>query len=286
MRSMYATPRRPRLRLVQSHTMDDESLITRWITHLQARGLAERTVKIRAYYVRRTADHKPLREITLDDLEQILATSDYAAETKKSIRASWRDFFAWAYRQGHLPDDPAYELAPIRIPVTVPHLAPDDEIARSLINAPARERAMILLGRLACLRLTEITTLHSDDWRGDWLHITGKGDKQRRVFVVPELAAALRAQLEEVGPGGYFFPGLSGPHMHPQSVCKLIRAWCGHNPHSLRHAGATAAYRSTRDLRAVQLMLGHSSMAVTQRYLHCHDDSLQAVALGATLRAA
>ena len=141
---------------------------------------------------------------------------------------------------------------------------------------------MLQLARLGCLRLTELTTLlHTDDRTGAWLTITGKGSKQRRIALHPDLAATL-TELERRQGAGWYFPGTRG-HLHPQSVHKIIVRACGHNPHSLRHAGATAAYRATRDLRAVQAMLGHASMAVTQRYLHVDEDGLRAVALGAGL---
>lgn len=58
----------------------------------------------------------------------------------------------------------------------------------------------------------------------------------------------------------------------------MITRHLGVNPHSLRHAGATAAYRATRDLRAVQMLLGHSSLATTQRYLHPSLDDVRRAA--------
>lgn len=87
------------------------------------------------------------------------------------------------------------------------------------------------------------------------------------------------------GPGRYYFPGRFGGALHPMSVNKIITRHTGWNPHSLRHAGATAAYNSTRDMRAVQLMLGHASLATTQRYLHVDEDGMHAAALGTSLQA-
>jgi site-specific recombinase XerC len=135
---------------------------------------------------------------------------------------------------------------------------------------------MILLARYACLRLTELSTLHTNAREGDLLRIVGKGRKERMVGVNEPLRFALNALEREQGQG-YYFPGQVGhntlPHLHPQSVCKIIKRVTGWNPHSLRHAGATAAYRATNDLRGVQDMLGHASLATTQRYLHLDDAS-------------
>jgi integrase len=177
--------------------------------------------------------------------------------------------------------DPAFYLETIRIPVTIARLAPDDAIQAALITATIEQRAMVLLGRLACLRLTELTTLRLRDRQGDALRITGKGDKQRLVFINDQLDDILvLREREVVGVSDYYFPGRYGGHMHPQSVNKIITRVTGWNPHSLRHAGATAAYRATRDIRAVQELLGHSSIAVTQRYLHLDELSMRAASAG------
>lgn len=142
---------------------------------------------------------------------------------------------------------------------------------------------MIMLARYACLRLTELTTLHTSAREGDMLRIRGKGDKERLVGINDDVAAALNI-LERQQGRGYYFPGLAGPHMHSQSVHKIIYRVTGCNPHSLRHAGATAAYNETRDVRAVQDMLGHSSLATTQRYLHLDMDARRRVAAATVIR--
>lgn len=130
----------------------------------------------------------------------------------------------------------------------------------------------LLLGRLAGLRLTELTTLHTDARDGEWLTVIGKGSKQRRVPIVSELAAALDA-IEPAG-GGYYFPGARGGHMHPMSVNKIIMRETGINPHALRHAAGTAVYAATKDLRATQAFLGHSTPSTTAIYVHVDESTL------------
>lgn len=153
-----------------------------------------------------------------------------------------------------------------------------NEGGRSLSRgATSRDRALVMLGRYACLRLNEITTLHMRNRDGDRLIIRGKGDKERIVYANEPLLFALR-RLEQDEPSGYYFPGETDGHLHPQSVHKIIKRITGWNPHALRHAGATAAYRATGDLRAVQDMLGHASLATTQRYLHLDDEARRRVA--------
>lgn len=90
--------------------------------------------------------------------------------------------------------------------------------------------------------------------------------------------------LEESQPFGRYFPGATNGHLHPQSVHKIIKRLTGWNPHSLRHAGATAAYRGTRNLRAVQEMLGHASLATTERYLHITSTERRDAALATVIQ--
>lgn len=258
-------------------------MIKSYTAHLQSAGLAHGTVKQRLAHIRalRRRYGNPLT-LTTQDLEGALATMrelGHAAETRKSARASYRSFYKWATACGIMGEDPAAPLRPIRIPVTVPRVAPDGDLQYALITATDHETAMIMLARFACLRLSELASLHTRHREGDRLRITGKGDKQRIVYLNDEVLHAL-LDLERTQGSGYYFPGRFGGYMHPAAVNKIITRKTGWNPHSLRHAGATAAYKATRDLRSVQLMLGHASMATTQRYLHPDDEALRAAAAG------
>jgi site-specific recombinase XerD len=236
------------------------------------------TIGLRMRHVRDLAHRVELDRATEHELHEILADRRrLAANTRKSMLASWRVFFGWAMRRGIRADDPTLELGSIRVPVRVPRIAPDADVQRALDSASPRDRAMVLLARYAGLRLSEITRLHTDAREGDMLRILGKGDKERMVGVNEPLMFALHA-LERTQGNGYYFPGLAAEHLHPMSVNKIITRVTGWNPHSLRHACATAAYNATRDLRAVQEMLGHASLATTQRYLHLDIQSRRAIA--------
>ena len=238
---------------------------------------AEGTVRLRMRHLRELATAIDLGAAGQADVERWLFWHrDDAPETRKSMLSSARLFYRWAFKRGHVSTDPTLDIEGVRVPVSVPRVASDDAILHALSVATAAQRAMILLARYACLRLTELTTLPTSAREGDLLRVRGKGGKERMVGVNDDLMATLHA-IEEPGLR-YYFPGLRGPHMHPQSVHKIIHRLTGFNPHALRHAGATAAYNATRDLRAVQEMLGHSSLATTQRYLHLDPDALRRVA--------
>lgn len=244
-----------------------------------AAGKSERTIKLylsRLEELRRS--HRRLLDVTTDDLEHFLGRRRHLApETRKTYRSAFRSFYTWAVKRKLLTYSPADALDPIRIPRPAPKIADDQEVQASLISATLQEQGMVLLARYGCLRLTELTQIHTKDRQGDLLRVHGKGDKIRYVPINRGLMHVLLALEREQGPG-YYFPGRYGGHMHTSSVGKIITRVTGTNPHSLRHAGATAAYRATRDLRAVQELLGHASLATTERYLHTGLDEIRAAA--------
>lgn len=110
---------------------------------------------------------------------------------------------------------------------------------------------------------------------GPQLLIHGKGGKQRIVPISDTLAAAIRAQAPA---GGWLFPNGEGSHLTAEWVGELVRGvlppdW---TMHTLRHRFSSRAYRGTRNLRAVQVLLGHESIATTERYTAVDDDELRA----------
>jgi len=274
-----------RSEIVALHQFKGDKMLHFYTNAMIAAGLAESTIKLRIHHIRRfQRDNPDLLSATGVDVQAHLARiKDHSAETRKSVRSSLCKFYRWALRNEHISKDPTIHLDPIRIPRLIPRLAPDDQIQLSLISATESETGMILLGRLACLRLTELSTLHMKHREHDLLRVTGKGNKQRMVPIHQDLMPVLLRLERELG-GGYYFPGRYGSHLHPQSVNKIMTRRTGWNPHSLRHAGATAAYRATHDLRAVQELLGHASLATTQRYLHVGLDEVRAAAAGTSMR--
>lgn len=254
----------------------------RW---LRASSRSDATIRLRMRYVRALHADVHVLDVTRDDLEALLAARRHLApETRKSMVASWRLFYGWALDRGLISDDPTRRLDSVRVPARVPRIAPDAAVRDGIRGASTRDRAMILLARYACLRLSEVARAHTRDRDGDRLRVLGKGGKERLVHLNEPLLFTLRALEREQG-DGYYLPGASGGHMHPMSVNKVITRLTGCNPHSLRHAGATAAYRATGDLRSVQAMLGHASMATTQRYLHLNEDAMRRVAAATEIAA-
>lgn len=260
--------------------------LQRFETWLLSSDRGQGTIGLRMRHVRALAARVDLTTATAEDLEEVMAARRHLSpETRKSELASWRVFYGWACKRGIRADDPTADIRSIRVPVRVPRIAPDGDVAAALAGSSPRDRALVLLARYACLRLSELTTLRTTDREGERLRIRGKGDKERIVYANEPLRFALHA-LERSQGAGYYFPGATDGHLHPMSVNKIITRLTGWNPHALRHAGATAAYNATGDLRAVQAMLGHASLATTQRYLHLDDAAQRRIAAATVLQLA
>lgn len=207
----------------------------------------------------------------------------WSVETRRSYRNTAVSFFGWAHRAGHLPTDPAADLPVMRAAAPAPRPAPDAAWSAAIAGANPRVRLMLRLAAEAGLRRAEIARVHRRDLTrgpaGAELLVHGKGGKLRVVPIGDDLAGAI------AGAGGYLFSGDDDGHLSPRYVGKLMAGalpdhWTAH---TLRHRFATRVYRGSRNLRAVQVLLGHSSVATTERYTAVDDDEVRAAAMAALM---
>lgn len=257
-----------------------------YLSYLAAAGTSRDTIRVRRHYLSRFARaHADVdwRQLGDDELVTWLARPAWAAETRKSARASLRGFYRWAYDHGHVESDPGSRLPAVTVPAGVPRPAPDEVVGAALERADNRGRVMVLLAAEAGLRRAEIAHSHTS-WRfGSSLHVHGKGGKVRTVPLSRRLAAEL-SRLEAEQGDGYYFPGNVDGHLSPGHVGKLLARllgsrpgaeWRGWSAHTLRHRFASRAYAGERDILAVQRLLGHSKPETTTRYTLVEDDSLR-----------
>lgn len=232
--------------------------------------------------------------VTVDDLMAWFgANPHWAPEYRRSLRSGLRGFFGWAHKRGRLSCDPAAELPPFVSGVTAPRPADESAYREALSHADLRLTLILRLAAEAGLRRAEVAQVHTRDLShgpdGAQLLIHGKGRKERVVPIPDDLAALISLGAEGHTPGapstGWLFPSRKGGHLIPKSVGVLCRdalpgIWSMHN---LRHRFATRAYRGSRDIRAVQELLGHSSVATTQRYTAVDDNAMRAAMMAAKL---
>jgi len=155
-----------------------------------------------------------------------------------------------------------------------------------------RDAAVFALLYGCGLRLSEALSLTRGDVAGNaamqQLTVTGKGNKQRVVPVLPAVAAAIADYLAACPLGGGaetpLFRGARGGRLHPRLVqlaMQRLRPRLGlpetATPHALRHSFATHLLAGGGDLRAIQELLGHASLSTTQRYTDVDSSALLAV---------
>ena len=255
-----------------------------WVAWLRAAGRPPSTCALRRYHLRRLANEqpKPLARITGRDLVTWAASHDWSRETRRSYRSSLRSFFGWALDVGLRPDDPSRALGVVRPTEPRPHPTTRTVIDQALTRAAPRERLAIRLAAEAGLRRGEVVLIHHrdvvEDLLGWSLIVHGKGGKERTIPLETGLAVAVRDAC--TAGGGYAFPGQIDGHLSAHALGTLVSRLLpeGVTMHSLRHTFATTCYRATGDLLAVQQLLGHSSVATTQRYVLLDPGRLRAVA--------
>lgn len=250
-----------------------------WSKYLKATGAPDTTIRIRTYHVGRVANELTggPEALTLEQLVEWLSGKDWAPNTRRSYRASLRSFYAWAMATGRVPSSPAHQLPSVKIPRGRPRPTPEQVFRDALATADARVGLAIRLGGQCGLRRGEIARAAREDVEADligWsIRVAGKGGHVRLVPLPDDLATLILAR-----PAGYLFPSPSGGHLTPGHLGVIVTRALpeGFTTHTLRHRCATVAYASTRDLRAVQELLGHAKPETTAIYTAVPDDAVRA----------
>jgi integrase/recombinase XerC len=266
----------------------------RYLTHLKTeRRLAAHTL---AAYSRdgrmlesMAAGRSP-HELAATDIRRFVATLHSKGQSPRSlarILSSWRGFFDWLVRRHEAQANPCAGVRAPKAPRNLPQtLSPDDAVRFVSVEDPGpwgiRDRALFELAYSSGLRVSELTGLDLEavDFNTAEARILGKGSKTRIVPVGEHAIVALRrwidvrSALGKVDPHALFV-GKSGRRLSPREVQRRIKRWAtlagldvDAHPHMLRHSFASHVLQSSGDLRAVQEMLGHASIASTQVYTH------------------
>ena len=252
------------------------SAFPEYVSWLRAGGLSEGTIHLRVHHLTRFSRHYDLATATTEDVIGWLENPTWKAATRMSARSSLRSYYKWALEADVLTVDPTAKTRSVKAPPRAIKEAPEDALTVALASVGERDRLAIMLAAYAGLRRAEIANLHADDIGERMLTITGKGNRTRRVPIREQLAGPLRAARDR---GGYVFRGADGwsPVTADAMGRRIARAlpdkW---SAHSLRHYYAGHVYRASHDIRSVQKLLGHSSIATTEIYTMVNDDDLHA----------
>lgn len=274
-----------------------DPLVAEYLGDLQRRG---RSVHTQAAYARDLEQALQLlfgrlgRELSLADwrfenIRDIMyawAAQNLSASTLQRKRAVLSDFSKFLKRTERLDSNPVALLDPPRVKKPLPHVFTEKSLADVLDNLGSgwpniRDRALLELLYGGGLRISEALTLEPADLdlkRGT-VRVLGKGNKER---VAPLSRAAVNALIEYIEARAEQFPSFAatplwlsdrGLPLTRFRAAKIVKhrlgAWMPEaSPHKLRHSFATHLLAHGAELRAVQELLGHESVATTERYTH------------------
>lgn len=264
--------------------------VSLWISFQKAANLSPRTIKDRADTIRFLEEWtgKSALETTTRDIVRFMAR-DVAPATRSTYATIFRVFFRWCVEQGLLEKSPM-DGAPVpRRPKYAPRPLENVQLSRVLEKANRkRTRAMVLLAALAGLRVHEIAKIRGEDFdlERQTVAVVGKGNKRAVVPLHPILVELCKTMPNY----GYWFPSyadstqpITGKAVGSAISSAMQRAGVAGTAHQLRHWYGTALLEAGSDLRTVQELMRHESLATTQIYTRVTSerrrDAIQALQL-------
>jgi integrase/recombinase XerC len=250
-----------------------------------------------------TLDMKALGALEVRDFRAFLAERMGKNISKRSnarALSMMRCFYRYLERREGLENKAITAVKAARITPSLPRPLTED-YARALINLPDmspanpenesikwRDMALFTLLYGAGLRISEALALNMEHLSAkDHLIVQGKGNKQRLVPLLPLVQESLQSYINmrpACEPDAPVFLGARGGRLHPRVVQKQMEQWRQAlgipdtaTPHALRHSFATHLLAGGADLRTLQELLGHTSLASTQRYTKVEASTLLAV---------
>jgi integrase/recombinase XerD len=212
--------------------------------------------------------------------------------TASRLLSTLKRFYRWTQRQGYVRSDPAAQVEAPKPSRPLPKVLSEGEVERLLaapdVNTPLglRDKAMLETVYASGLRVSELVgiTLGQINMRQGLIRLFGKGNKERVVPLGEEALHWLGRYLESgrtallagrIERPQQIFVTRRGAGMTRQMCWHMIKRRAGEagidkalSPHTLRHAFATHLLNHGADLRAVQMLLGHSDLSTTQIYTH------------------
>jgi len=231
--------------------------LRQYVTDLQARGLAAKTINDRVTILKR--------------------------------------FFGFLLVEGHITEDPAARLPTPKVGKRLPKALSLEEtqtllaaLDQDISTVGQRDKVLFHLLYACGLRVAEAVALRVEDidFAEGFLRVVGKGDKERRVYLKPALVELLRDYVDSRQLSGYLFPGKDADHLETRSVRYRLTHYASKaglkrriSPHTLRHSIAVHYLQGGAPVSFVQGLFGHASLATTGVYLQLTDQMTKDITL-------
>lgn len=278
---------------------EDLELIDAFIVWCERRNLSPNSTHQRVNRMAQIADFYPDRRLFDLEAEDIELYFDslrgidggaMKASSRKTFASIVRIFYKWATDYGHTDTNPMTTVINPKVSISAPHPISEADYTWSLQNAPTPQlRLWLLLGGAMGLRVAEIASLRWEDvdFDGAVMRVTGKGDKTRSLPMPADVVDALRVlhEHDRTSEVLVFADRTFGEGYSPATISKHLARFfresgMKHTAHSLRHRFGTEACESSGDIRAVQVLMGHTSIEMTARYTQVRDKRTRSVVDG------
>ena len=241
-------------------------------------------------------NQQPTRNDVVRALKQLSQRGQHPRSLARKL-TSWRQYAEYLVHLGELTSNPIAHIKAPKPPERLPKAIDREQINQMIdqdIPQPddvlaIRDHAMIELFYGSGLRLAELHALNVDDvlLNAGWVMVSGKGKRQRQVPLTRPSIAAIDAYLSTryaVDGELALFTSRHGTRLCTRQIAKRLEIWSQNNqanqhisPHMLRHSYASHLLQASRDVRAVQELLGHQNLSTTQIYAKLDFDHLAQV---------
>jgi len=235
-----------------------------------------------------------IKTVTVRDMYAYLAYCQEHLHSSPGTRArkvvSLRQFWKYLKTTAHLLDNNiAEELETPKLPKRIPKYLSLEESVRLLIECERSPRDHCITLFLNCgLRLSELASLNMEEVGNDVLSVIGKGNKERKIFLTPAAKRSINEWLvirkELRLKTDALFISRAQTRITTRAIQNIVKKYVRAagldtskiSTHKLRHTAATLMYKYGRvDIRSLQKILGHESIATTEIYTHIDDQQLQ-----------
>lgn len=270
--------------------MTDEIIVEKFINYLNGEKKSQNTIKEYSSLVKMFLNYinKDPKEIGLEDIEHfkeyLSIEKNYSKQSIYISLKALQSFFKFLKKSEYTKLQ-----APKRsrkLPVYLNELEMSSILEAAKDNL--RDYAIILTLAYTGLRVGELSSLKIEDidFYDNVIHVkSGKGDKDRLVVIDGSVIQILKKYLlEEKRTNGYLFISQKGSKITTTHIERIVKYYAKKagimkkvTPHTIRHTFATTLLKNGADIRFIQQILGHSSVATTQIYTHVDEDALKQV---------
>ena len=284
----------------------DEALLRAYEEHIRLElALSENSIKAYLHDIKLFMDYKSLNHpgLSLDNIDRTLLTHfveelsklGFTASSQSRILSGLRSFYRFLEEDELITGNPTQLIEMPQIGRKLPEVLTYEEIVNMLHHIDLsdfhghRNKCMIELLYACGLRVSELVNMRINQVydKDEFIRVNGKGNKERLIPVGKNTLKNLKMYLANVrvlynSRNDFLFVNRFGGQLSRQSVHKMVRELAENagiqksiSPHTFRHFFATHLLEGGADLRAVQQMLGHSSISTTEIYTHINREYLR-----------